>query len=69
MEPPRTFPALGDALKAGYRLYERLDGGGFLVRKFDARTSCYELAVVNAPSRFERLPQIPGIDTSLTSNR
>lgn len=67
METPRTFPALGDALKHGYRLYERLESGGFLVRKFDSRTSQYEMGVVNAP--FGRLPQIPGIDTSLSRNR
>ncbi len=69
MDRPRTFPALGDALKAGYRLYERLDSGGFLVRKFDVRSNQYELAVVNAPSTSVRLPQIPGIDVSLSRNR
>ncbi len=69
MGNPRTFAALGDALKAGYRLYERLDSGGFLVRKFDTRTNQYEMGVVNAPSKSVRFPQIPGIDVSLSRNR
>ncbi len=69
MEAARTFSALGDALKAGYRIYERLASGGFLVRKFDQRTNLYEIGIVDAPSPLERLPQIPGIDTSLTRNR
>ena len=68
MDRPQTFAALGDALKAGYRLYERLDSGGFLVRKFDVRSNQYELAVVNTPSK-RRLPEIPGIDVSLSRNR
>ncbi len=62
METPRTFRALGDALKEGFHIDARLPSGGFYVRRFNHDTCAYEIGVVDAPS--QRIPEIEDINAS-----